>query len=183
MRTALLSLLPLLGFGVACSPLHPYIVGTVSYTAASPVASTSGALPLKAVACAVARTRIVNIHLGDHCTLRGPLDMAQRAVTITGRLVSEGACALPGTGGDVLSLPRATATFQNVGDAVDATVGGTTDDGRYVTYRFTGTYEDGPKDACERLEGKMTPPAVDGRTLVAPGREAWEAWVPEPQRP
>jgi hypothetical protein len=26
-------------------------------------------------------------------------------------------------------------------------------------------------------------PATDGRTLIAPGREAWEAWVPEPLSP
>ena len=183
MRTSLSPLLPLFSLCVGCFTPHPYVVGTVSYTAVSRVASTSGALPLRAVTCGGAGASMARIHLGDHCILKGLLQTAPRAASISGRLASEGVCVLPGAGVELLSLPTATATFQNVGYTVDATVGGTTDDARYVTYRFTGTFEEGPEDACERLEGKTTPPATDGRTLIAPGREAWEAWVPEPPSP
>jgi hypothetical protein len=91
------------------------------------------------------------------------------------RLSNHGKCALPIASG-VMPLKVVTATLQVLGDAVDATVGGVTEAGTYVTYRFTGTTEaDAPPAQCaETREGRPGRPA-DGTTEVAPGREAWES--------
>ncbi len=53
-----------------------------------------------------------------------------------------------------LPLHVTNGVLQYEGEGVDVTVGGTTNDGRYVTYRFTGVFgADGPGSACDSLLG------------------------------
>ena len=130
---------------------HPYVNGSASYTTTPPLAGMSGALPLRAVVCRDPDTDIASIQLGDRCTLIGSWTGAGRVSGGTARLESKGECALP-MAGAVTPLRVRTATLQVFGDAVDATVGGRTEEGKYVTYRFTGTTgANAPKEACADL--------------------------------
>jgi hypothetical protein len=169
---------PLLLVASACA-WHPYVNGTASYTATPALeGGSSGALPLRAVVCRDADLAVASLHLGDRCTLRGAWEGAGRASGGTVRLRSQGDCALPFADA-VKALQVTSATLSVLGGAVDATVGGTANDGRYVTYRFTGTTGgDAPAEACADLNARG--PSTDGTTAIAPGREAWESSAAAP---
>ena len=89
--------------------------------------------------------------LGDGCTLVGEYAAHEGRGSDpggTGSLTSDGECALPTQTGS-MPLRGTTSTFEVNHDAVDLTVGGKTTDGRYVTYRFTGTMGDNAeRDQC-----------------------------------
>jgi hypothetical protein len=168
---------------------HPYVNGTVNYSTSPPLDGGFGALPLSTIVCARPVDSLASIRFGDQCTLSGAwMPVGRHAFAGIARLGSHGECALPAANGMVIPLRGATATLQIFGEAVDATVGGVTSDGRYVTYRFTGTAAgEAPEEACAGLKrttlrssGSGT---TDGTTEVAPGREAWESWVPAPPTP
>jgi hypothetical protein len=69
-----------------------------------------------------------------------------------------GICELPTSAGP-LPLRVSNATLQYEGQGVDVTVGGTTNDGRYVTYRFTGMLgADAPSGDCDLLLSATSTP-------------------------
>jgi hypothetical protein len=152
MRTSLFFFAPFFLLANACG-LHAYARGAASYTSSPSGTDRVGALPLKPLVCIDSRDR-VSVRLDDGCTLVGDYEAHRgRGVTPggTGRLASNDECALPLAGGTV-PLRVKTAMLQLNDDAVDLTLGGKTDDGRYVTYRFTGVMgDDEEKDQCDAL--------------------------------
>ncbi len=103
----------------------------------------------------------VGVRLGDACTLTGFYEAhTGRGVTPGGatRLSSSGKCSLPTRAGP-LPLDVANTTLSVNGSAVMVSVGGTTTDGRYMTYPFSGFLgEDAPSDECARTLAISAPP-------------------------
>jgi hypothetical protein len=164
--------------------VHRFAVGTVSYTSSPPIAGDSGALPLRALVCADvhARTRVFAVKLGDSCTLAGPPEVvAEGKYGPRDTLASfdtVGDCAVPTREGSAIPLKVTTATFAGRGSVVDLVVAGTSTDGRYYTYRFTGHLaEDDDSDACDRILNAPRP----RRYITVPADEAAE-WFPTPPR-
>src|SRR5580658_10148681 len=114
------ALVPVFFLCAGCFPNRPYLVGTVDYTATSPSATTSGALPFRAIECPTREIAIESIKLGDRCTLTGRWQLVGRySGSTTAELRSRETCVLPGANGEVLALPAALATVQSVGDIAD----------------------------------------------------------------
>jgi hypothetical protein len=125
----------------------------------------SGALPLQTLMCIPQMPqdlgRSVGIRLGTGCTLIGAYDArrgkGQGGVGVA-QLVPEGVCALR-TRSTPLVVHVQNATLEVMGEAVNVTVGGSSDNGRYVTYRFTGMMAGNDADAeCDRLFYPPDPP-------------------------
>jgi hypothetical protein len=141
-----------------CATTHQFAGGNVSYTSTPPIADHSGALPLSTLVCVddgrLAPKFSAGIRLGS-CQLagfdhwrhpRGGVVSGETEIYAVG-----GECALPTSAGPV-PLTVQSATLQYAGDGVDITVGGTTRDGRYMTYRFTGLLgAQASGDECEAL--------------------------------
>ncbi len=162
MRTAPLTslsgftlLLALLTGGCAT---HQFVNGAVSYTSTPPVADHSGALPLTGTVCVDHNVHFPSYTAGVQL---GSCKLAGRDNPARGRGASGGSATLHDNTGDGCVLPTSTgdlpirvdnATLQYGGTAVDVTVGGTTNDGRYLTYRFTGTYgAEAPSNECDEV--------------------------------
>jgi hypothetical protein len=156
MRTApflsrLFFVLPFALLTNACA-VHQFVDGTVSYTSTPPVADHSGALPSTALLCFGSAGRpnhTAGIRIGS-CQLAG-FDNPNRAGGDAALQVVGSECALPTLAGP-LPLRVANATLQYTHHTIDVTVGGTTTDGRYLTYRFTGTRgSDGASGDCDAV--------------------------------
>jgi hypothetical protein len=98
----------------------------------------------------------VAVRLGESCTLVGWYDAHHGRGSAPGgmaSLASDGECELPtATGSMPISVRVTTSTFEVNLDAVDLTVGGKTNDGKYVTYRFTGVVGNNEEgDQCSAL--------------------------------
>ena len=145
--------------------VHQVANGTVSYTSTPPVADHSGALPLSSLVCVDDSHRVAEhtagVRLGS-CQLAG-FDHPHRGRGATSGGETElhavgGACELPTSTGP-LPLRVSSATLQYEGQGVDITVGGTTNDGRYVTYRFTGMLgANAPSGDCDSLLSAASTP-------------------------
>ncbi len=151
MDTRLRALLCLsLAFALNGCATHGFFDGTVSYAANPPMADRAGALPLRALICLdpnyTPASRQIGIALGDRCHL-----FASTRTLPT--LTVEGTCALPTAAGPVtLTVRSALAQFQH--RSIDVTVDGTTSDGHYLTYRFTGVR--GANDAGDECDALQT---------------------------
>jgi hypothetical protein len=144
--------IPLALLANACG-VHAYARGAVSYTSSPSTTDLSGALALKPLVC-IDSSPAVAIRLSESCTLVGGYEARTGRGSTPGgmgSLTSEGECALPTSTGS-LPIRVRTSTFERNLDAVDLTIGGTTTDGRYVTYRFTGTLSENEEgDQCAAL--------------------------------
>ena len=127
-----------------CS-VERYAAGTASFTTTPMNGEHSGALPLRGLVCANEPSSghpLAAIRLGDGCVLVGRWE-GQRYGGGTTQLRPTGTCTLP-TGGEPMQLRVQTATAavnERTGSfdgQVDVAVGGLDEQGRYVTYRFTG---------------------------------------------
>jgi hypothetical protein len=133
--------------------IHAYAQGAASYTSSPATADHSGALALEPLICIDAQSGVA-IRLGGSCTLVGAYRGRHGRGSTPGGMGSLGdvdECALPTADGSI-PIRVTTSTFERNLDAVDLTVGGRTEDGRYVTYRFTGVVGDNAEgDTCDAL--------------------------------
>lgn len=145
---------------------HGYAAGSVSYTSTPMLEDHAGALPLETLVCIPQVPqdygRSVGVRLGTGCTLVGAYDArrgkGQGGVGVA-QLVPEGVCALP-TGAAPLVVRVQNATLEVLGEAVNVTVGGSAENGPYITYRFTGMMQDNDADAeCDKLLYPQNPPS------------------------
>ena len=148
--------------------IHAYARGAGSYTSSPATAGRSGALALKPLICIDAASGVA-VALGESCTLVGMYEGRHGRGATPGGMGSLGdvdECALPTADGSV-PIRVTTSTFERNLDAVDLTVGGRTEDGRYVTYRFTGVVGDNAEgDKCDALFHPSP------RSRLPPGGEA-----------
>jgi hypothetical protein len=157
--TRLLAVLALLTNACATSQ---YVRGSADFTSTPQVGEHSGALPLTALVCVDPSGRIpsAGARLGDDCDLRGRWTAihSRNGFGFAGgsaQLASAtGRCELPTATGPIpIRVDAATLEMKGgAGGATNVTVGGTTSDARYVTYRFTGMYAgEASGGACERV--------------------------------
>jgi hypothetical protein len=152
--------LPVLLSANACAT-YQLAEGSVSYTSSPPAAGASGALSLEMAVCSgtTRDTRQFGLRVGDACTLVGEEEVTNRGRWGGGgtmaSLESVGRCWLPMRDGPPVHVAVRNGTYHREGDAVDLVVGGTTDDGRYMTYRFTGAL--GEKDPTNECDGILNP--------------------------
>jgi hypothetical protein len=153
MRFAYLVFFALLALVASGCGLHAYARGAASYTSSPARAEASGALALKPLVCIDPETGVA-VRLSESCTLVGSYEARHGRGAAPGgmaALSSDGQCALPTAEGP-LPVRVMTSTFERNLDAIDLTVGGRTQDDRYVTYRFTGVIGDNEEgDKCEAL--------------------------------
>jgi hypothetical protein len=135
-----------------------YVSGTTSYTSTPAAATSTGALPATALLCSTERyTNEYVLQLGPACRVRllnvgGPRRSGALASILGDR------CDVAGSDG-LLSLDVTSTTAQLDYTTLDLTIGGTSrNDGRYVTYRFTGTRgAPAPNEACEAVTADLKP--------------------------
>jgi hypothetical protein len=178
---ALILTAPSLG---ACGTSAYSVGGTVDYAlspaagegAAGGKAAGSGALPLTILYCpavvdytsyAVTRPRLVR--LGPGCVL----DLAHPG----------GTCDLPTETGPLrISVESTSAALtqssRSVGPPLNVVVGGTSlRDGRYATYRFTGSDMKGGTDReCEEAARALSKRVVLANAQTVANQDYWSAW-------
>jgi hypothetical protein len=127
-----------------------WVYGSTSYTSSPSAAASTGALPTTALLCSSPRHILTEyvFELGPGC--RVLLDTHGREGTLA-QIVGD-RCDVAGSDG-VLSIDPKSVTAQLGRKTIDLTIGGTSrTDGRYITYRFTGTsYAEATNEACEAV--------------------------------
>ena len=184
MRFALLSFLLLVPSLGGCAASKYWVGGTVDYAIASPLeraAGSAGALPLRVLYCsasldesATPSAQPIFVRLGDGCVL----DLTHGG----------GTCDLPTerTGPIRISVENVSAAFtrdagyhgdRRFGLPLTVVVGGTTVDGRYVTYRFTGgDRQEATGDECAAAARMLPKPAPPPGATAEVTEDYWSAW-------